>query len=42
MSAVTLPHQDDVLFRVMSAFESTFPERALPSGLVQEEESASL
>lgn len=42
LSVMALPHQEDVLFKVMSAFESTFPKRVLPSLLVHAENSASL
>ena len=30
LSAITLPNRDGVLFKVLSAWEATFPKRALP------------
>lgn len=34
LSVITLPKHDSVLFKIMSAWEATFPKRALPSLLL--------
>ncbi|KAB5585672.1 amidase signature domain-containing protein [Coniochaeta sp. 2T2.1] len=37
VSVLTLPKHDDVLFKVMSAWEATFPNRALPPLLLKQD-----
>ncbi|KAI1120424.1 hypothetical protein F5Y10DRAFT_258363 [Nemania abortiva] len=39
LSVIALPKHDSVLFRIMSAWEATFPNRVLPSLLLEKSTS---